>query len=93
VAKKHISEFGSPSAVAARFSADHPITKRMVKWLQGGVRLYLPTELFGKARIQEFQEFRSCRMGSDFRLVDGSEFLTIQQLVFCRQTRRCRKNW
>jgi raffinose/stachyose/melibiose transport system substrate-binding protein len=45
VAKKHVSEFGSPSAVVGVFpSADHPITTAMVKWLQSGVQLYLPTD-------------------------------------------------
>jgi raffinose/stachyose/melibiose transport system substrate-binding protein len=45
VAKKHVSEFGSPSAVVGVFpSADHPITTTMVKWLQSGVQLYLPTD-------------------------------------------------
>jgi raffinose/stachyose/melibiose transport system substrate-binding protein len=45
VAKKHVSEFGSPSAVVGVTpSADHPITTTMVKWLQGGVELYLPTD-------------------------------------------------
>ena len=45
VAKRHVSEFGSPSAVVGVYpSPDHPITTAMVKWLQSGVQLYLPTD-------------------------------------------------
>jgi raffinose/stachyose/melibiose transport system substrate-binding protein len=45
VAKRHIAAFGSPSAVVGVFpSTDHPIETQMVKWLQGDVQLYLPTD-------------------------------------------------
>jgi raffinose/stachyose/melibiose transport system substrate-binding protein len=45
VAKRHIADFGSPSAVTGVFPPeDHPITTKMAKWLQGDVQLYLPTD-------------------------------------------------
>ncbi|HEY0789779.1 MAG TPA: extracellular solute-binding protein [Chthoniobacterales bacterium] len=45
VARRHIGEFGAPSAVAGVLpTADHPITTQMQKWLQGDVKLYLPTD-------------------------------------------------
>ena len=45
VAKRHIAEFGSPSAVAGVLPPEgHPITTEMTKWLQGEVKLYLPTD-------------------------------------------------
>jgi raffinose/stachyose/melibiose transport system substrate-binding protein len=45
VAKRHIAQFGSPSAVVGVLpSADRPIETQMVKWLQGDVQLYLPTD-------------------------------------------------
>jgi raffinose/stachyose/melibiose transport system substrate-binding protein len=45
VAQRHIGEFGSPSAVAGVLPPeDHPIATQMAKWLQGEVRLYLPTD-------------------------------------------------
>jgi raffinose/stachyose/melibiose transport system substrate-binding protein len=45
VAKRHIAQFGSPSAVVGVLPpADRPIETQMVKWLQGDVQLYLPTD-------------------------------------------------
>jgi raffinose/stachyose/melibiose transport system substrate-binding protein len=45
VAKRHVGEFGSPSAVVGVLPpAGHPITTKMVNWLQGEVQLYLPTD-------------------------------------------------
>ena len=45
VAKSHVKEFGSPSAVVGVFPpADRPIGTQMAKWLQGEVGLYLPTD-------------------------------------------------
>ena len=45
VAKSHVKEFGSPSAVAGVFPpSDRPIGTQMAKWLQGEVGLYLPTD-------------------------------------------------
>jgi raffinose/stachyose/melibiose transport system substrate-binding protein len=45
VAKSHVKEFGSPSAVLGVFPpTDRPIGTQMAKWLQGEVGLYLPTD-------------------------------------------------
>ncbi|MBV9710298.1 MAG: extracellular solute-binding protein [Ktedonobacteraceae bacterium] len=45
VAKRHIADFGSPSAVVGVFPPeDRPIAAQMAKWLQGEVGLYLPTD-------------------------------------------------
>jgi raffinose/stachyose/melibiose transport system substrate-binding protein len=45
VAKRHVKDFGSPSAVVGVFPpADRPIGTQMAKWLQGEVGLYLPTD-------------------------------------------------
>jgi raffinose/stachyose/melibiose transport system substrate-binding protein len=45
VAKKHIAEFGSPSAVIGVLPPEgHPIATQMVTWLQNGLKLYLPTD-------------------------------------------------
>jgi raffinose/stachyose/melibiose transport system substrate-binding protein len=45
VAKRHIAEFGSPSAVVGALPPEgHPIATQMVNWLQNGVQLYLPTD-------------------------------------------------
>jgi raffinose/stachyose/melibiose transport system substrate-binding protein len=45
VAKSHVKEFGSPSAVVGVFPpSDRPIGTQMAKWLQGEVGLYLPTD-------------------------------------------------
>src|SRR5258708_37522217 len=45
VAKKHVSEFVSPSAVVGVFpSADLPITTAMVKRLKSGVQHYRTTD-------------------------------------------------
>ena len=45
VAKRNIVNFGSPSAVVGVFPpADRPMETTMVKWLQGDVSLYLPTD-------------------------------------------------
>jgi raffinose/stachyose/melibiose transport system substrate-binding protein len=45
VAKRHIAEFGAPSAVVGVLPPEgHPITTTMVNWLQGEVQLYLPTD-------------------------------------------------
>jgi raffinose/stachyose/melibiose transport system substrate-binding protein len=45
VAQRHIGEFGSPSAVVGVQPPEgHPIAAQMAKWLQGEVKLYLPTD-------------------------------------------------
>lgn len=45
VAKRHIADFGSPSAVIGVLPpANRPIAAQMAKWLQGEVGLYLPTD-------------------------------------------------
>ena len=45
VAKRHIAEFGAPSAVVGVLPPeDRPITTTMANWLQGEVQLYLPTD-------------------------------------------------
>ena len=45
VAKRHIADFGSPSAVLGVLPpANRPIAAQMAKWLQGEVALYLPTD-------------------------------------------------
>jgi raffinose/stachyose/melibiose transport system substrate-binding protein len=45
VAKRHIADFGSPSAVTGVLPpSSRPIATQMAKWLQGGVGLYLPTD-------------------------------------------------
>ena len=45
VAKRHVKDFGSPSAVVGVFPpSDRPIGTTMAKWLQGEVQLYLPTD-------------------------------------------------
>jgi len=45
VAKRHIAEFGAPSAVVGVLPPEgHPITTAMANWLQGEVQLYLPTD-------------------------------------------------
>jgi raffinose/stachyose/melibiose transport system substrate-binding protein len=45
VAKRHVGEFGAPSAVVGVLPPEgHPITTQMAKWLQGEVGLYLPTD-------------------------------------------------
>jgi raffinose/stachyose/melibiose transport system substrate-binding protein len=45
VAKKHVAEFGSPSAVTGVVPPEgHPITTQMVNWIQNGLKLYLPTD-------------------------------------------------
>jgi raffinose/stachyose/melibiose transport system substrate-binding protein len=44
-AKRHVKEFGSPSAVVGVFPPkDRPIGTQMATWLQGQVGLYLPTD-------------------------------------------------
>jgi raffinose/stachyose/melibiose transport system substrate-binding protein len=45
VAKRHIAQFGAPSAVVGVLPPEgHPITTTMANWLQGEVQLYLPTD-------------------------------------------------
>jgi raffinose/stachyose/melibiose transport system substrate-binding protein len=45
VAKRHVGEFGSPSAVVGVLPPPgHPITTKIAGWLQGEVQLYLPTD-------------------------------------------------
>jgi raffinose/stachyose/melibiose transport system substrate-binding protein len=45
VAKRHVAEFGAPSAVVGVLPPEgHPITTAMAKWLGDGLQLYLPTD-------------------------------------------------
>ena len=45
VAKRHVAEFGSPSAVVGVLPPEgHPTATQMANWLQGEVGLYLPTD-------------------------------------------------